>query len=71
MSKALPFSSPGCGVILMMFTGPSTHQSPVMNCPVMAGLSNSQVTPYWLTCLRFSGFVSKAKALLMRASVTM
>ena len=47
---------PGAGVILIMVTGPITHQSPEMNWPVLAGLSNVHVIPYWLTLVLFKIF---------------
>jgi hypothetical protein len=48
--------APGAGVILVIVTGPITHQSPVRNWPVFTGLSNVHVIPYWLTLARFAIF---------------
>ncbi|MCY1007999.1 hypothetical protein OV079_21050 [Nannocystis pusilla] len=37
-------------------TGPTTHQSPVTNCPTGRGASKVQVMPYWVTDIcRLSG----------------
>ena len=47
---------PGEGVILMIVTGPITHQSPVINWPDFVGLSKVQVMPYWEMLFRFSVF---------------
>src|SRR5687768_14428728 len=47
-----------------MFTGPTTHQSPVINCPVFAGLSKVQVIPYWLFFFRLLILARCASAVL-------